>query len=98
MGMTRVDVQAVHAAAQRFEHAAEVLKDAVRSQFYGMRFDGSVAGKQHALSGDAVNSAVRELGSGLSRWSSAAAEIAAALREAAHSFTQSEQRIAFGVQ
>lgn len=94
MGTTRIDGAAIRAAGQRFDLAAEVLDDAVRIQFGGMRFDGAVAGRRHVASGDAVNDAVIKLGEALAQWSRAAVEIAVTLRGAVSSFVEAEYRIA----
>ena len=92
MGSTRVDTAAVRAAAQRFDAAAEILDNAIRSQLAGLVFGGSTAGRAHIARGEAVGTALHRLSGELARWSRAAEEIGAALRAGADQYVDAEAR------
>lgn len=89
--MTRVDTAGLRAAAHRFDAAADVLEGALLNR---LQFDGNVAGRVHAARGDAVRSALDQLAAGMTQWSRAATEVAAALRLAADRYGDAELRAA----
>ena len=91
MGNTRVDTAALHAAAQRFDTAADVLDGALLSR---LQFRGSVAGRVHTAHGDALRSELDRLATGVTQWSRAAEEVAAALRVTADRYGDAELRAA----
>ena len=94
MGKTRVDTAAVRAAAQRFDAAAEILDNALRTHLTGLSFGGSTAGRAHTARGEAVGTALRRLCGELVQWSRAAEEIGAALRAGADRYADAETRAA----
>lgn len=89
-----VDAAAVHAVAARFDAGAELLGGAAPAHLGRLAFDGAVAGRAHAAAGDAVRRALDRWAGELARWSRASAEIAAALRVGAASYTDAELRAA----
>ncbi|BBY57487.1 type VII secretion target [Mycolicibacterium sarraceniae] len=91
MGNTRVDTAAVRAAAQRFDTVAGLLGGASLNR---LQFDAHGAGRVHAAHGDAVRSALDLLAAGVTHWSRAAEETAAALRVTAERYGDAELRAA----
>jgi hypothetical protein len=94
MGNTRVDTAAVHAAAQRFDAAADALDGALRIPLSRLGFDAAVAGRVHAAHGDAVRVAMDRLVAGVNQWSRAAREVATAVRVTADRYGDAELRAA----
>jgi uncharacterized protein YukE len=94
MGNTRVDTAAVYAAAQRFDAAAALLDDALRTHLGALGFGGSTAGRAHTARGEAVGAALHRLSGELAQWSRAAEEIGAALRAGADRYADAELRAA----
>ena len=83
MPTTSVDPAALRAAAQRLQHAADTVLDAVGSHLNGLRFDGTVAGRAHSGPGWALRAAMDSLAGDAARWARGAADLAAALRAGA---------------
>ncbi|QUR66484.1 type VII secretion target [Mycobacterium spongiae] len=85
-----VDVTAVYAVADRMVAAADVIDDAVANHLAGLVFGGACAGEAHVARAEALRAALDRLVAELSRWSRAAAEIAAALRAAANRYADAD--------
>jgi len=85
-----IDAAAVHAIADRFGDAAELLDAAVYDHMVGLVFGGSSAGRAHSERGDALGGALDRLTTGLSHWSRAAVEIAAAMRASANRYADAD--------
>lgn len=90
MGTTSVDPAALRAAAQRMDNAADIVLAALRTRLGGLQFDGTVAGRAHAVAGASVRTGVDRLVADLAQWASVAREIAAALRAGADRYAESE--------
>lgn len=88
---TEVDLAAVHRTADRFGAAADLLEGAVSEHLMRLAFSGASAGRAHAARGDALRAELERLAAGLSRWSRASVEIAAALRGCADRYADAEQ-------
>ena len=78
-----VDTAAVHIIAEQFDHAADLIGRAGRSRLH---FGGASAGRAHLVHGDELRGALEELLADVNLWARAAAEIAVALRAAAHRY------------
>jgi hypothetical protein len=87
---TGIDTAAVHAIADRFGAAAELLDDAVYDQMASLAFGGFSAGRAHTACGDALRGALDRLTAELSQWSRAAVEIAVALRASANRYADAD--------
>jgi Excreted virulence factor EspC, type VII ESX diderm len=87
---TGIDPAAVHAIANQFVAAAELLDAAVYDHLTGLAFGGISAGRAHAARGDAVRAALDRLTTELSHWSRAAGEIAVALRASANRYADAD--------
>ena len=81
---------AVHAVADRFGAAAELIDGAVYDHMAGLAFGGSSAGRAHTARGDALRAALDRLTTELSQWSRAAVEIAVALRASANRYADAD--------
>jgi len=91
---TRVDVAAVRDVAAEFDASAAVLDTAVGTQLSHLGFGGATAGRAYAARGDALRAALDRLAGGLTAWSRASAEIAAALRASADRYQRADERSA----
>lgn len=81
MGTTdaaRVDAAAVRAIAREYETVAAILD--ARTHLSDVDVGGAMAGRAYVEHGDALRTALFDLGSSLRQWSRATMEIAAALR------------------
>lgn len=92
LDIARVDVAAVLDVARQYDMASDIVDGAVRTHLSRLRFDGAVAGRMHAVRGDAVRLAVDDLAHRLQQWSRAAAEIAAELRSCAERYGDADAR------
>lgn len=90
----RVDVAAVRAVATEFDASAGIIDAAVGAHVPHLGFGGATAGRAYAPRGDALRSALDRLTDGLTAWSRASAEIAAALRASADRYQGSDERAA----
>jgi hypothetical protein len=90
--IARVDVAAVLEAARQYDNAADIVDTAIRTHLTGLRFDGAVAGRMHALQGDALRVAVDDLADRLRQWTRAATEIAVELRSCAERYVDVDIR------
>jgi hypothetical protein len=88
----RVDVAAVLDVARQYDAASDIVDAAIRTHLTGLRFDGAVAGRMHAVQGDALRVALNELVSRLDQWARAATEIAAELRSCADRYVDVDDR------
>ncbi len=79
---TSVDPQALHAAAQRLDAAADLLHGAITAHLRTLRFDAD----------SGLRSAVDQLVADVAQWQRATAETAAALRISAERYTDAEAR------
>jgi Excreted virulence factor EspC, type VII ESX diderm len=86
----RFDTAAVHAIADRFGAAAELLDEAVYDHMASLAFGGFSAGRAHIARGDALRGALDRLTAELSQWSRAADEIAVALRASANRYADAD--------
>jgi len=89
-----VDATAVHAVADRFDDAAHLIDDAVRTHFGRLAFDGAISGRAYVGHGDALRLALHRLSGELAQWARATAEVAAALRVSADHYADADQRAA----
>ncbi len=87
---TGIDAAAVHAVADRFGAAAELIDDAVYDQMGSLAFGGFSAGRAHTARGDALRGALDRLAAELSQWSRAAVQIAVALRASANRYADAD--------
>jgi hypothetical protein len=87
---TGIDTAAVHAIADRFGAAAELLDAAVYDHMASLVFAGSSAGRAHTASGDVLRGALDRLAAELSQWSRAAVEIAVAMRASADRYADAD--------
>ncbi|BBZ10345.1 type VII secretion target [Mycobacterium branderi] len=92
MGQAFIDVAALRAVANRMDDSAELVAGAARSQLAGLGFGGTVAGRAHVASGDALHTAVSRITDELSQWTRASFEIAAALRAGADRYAEADRR------
>jgi hypothetical protein len=83
---TGIDAAAVHAVADRFGAAAELIDGAVCDHMARLAFGGSSAGRAYAARGDALRAGLDRLATELSQWSRAAVEIAVVLRASANRY------------
>ena len=87
---TGIDTAAVHAVADRFGAAAELIDGAVCDHMTRLAFGGSSAGRAYTARGDTLRGALERLIADLSQWSRAAAEIAVALRASANRYADAD--------
>ncbi|VEG49442.1 Protein of uncharacterised function (DUF2580) [Mycolicibacterium chitae] len=87
----RVDAAELRAVAGNFERIAETVARAARVP---LSFGAAVAGRDHGGDGDAVRRGLDRLGTDLTLWARAAAEIAAGLRAGADRYTDSDRGVA----
>jgi Excreted virulence factor EspC, type VII ESX diderm len=85
-----VDAAAVRTVANRFDHTAQLIDDAVRTHFARLAFDGATAGRAYAGHGDALRFALNRLAGELSQWARATAEIATVLRASADRYAEAD--------
>ncbi|MBY0442989.1 MAG: ESX-1 secretion-associated protein [Mycobacteriaceae bacterium] len=88
--LTRMDVSALHAVADQWDTAVDLIDDAVRQHLAKLAFDGSVAGRAHAGCGDALRAVLYRLAGAVAQWSQAAREIATTLRFTADRYLNAE--------
>jgi hypothetical protein len=86
----RVDVAAVRAVAAEFDASAAII--GTHSPHLG--FGGAAAGRAYVAHGDTLRAALDGITDGLSAWSRASVEIAAALRASADRYQNSDERAA----
>jgi hypothetical protein len=86
-----VDAAAVHAVADRFDDAAQLIDGAVRTHFGGLAFDGTRSGRGYIGQGDALRFALHRLGAELAQWARASMEVAIALRASANRYADADQ-------
>jgi hypothetical protein len=79
----RVDIPVLLDVARGYDSVADLVDSVVRNQLGGLSFDGAIAGREHAASGDALRWALEGLIDQLSQWSRACAEVGAVLRSSA---------------
>jgi hypothetical protein len=87
---TVIDTSAVHAVADRFGAAAELIDGSVCDHMARLAFGGPSAGRAHTARGDALRGALDRLTGELSQWSRAAVEIAVALRVSANRYADAD--------
>jgi Excreted virulence factor EspC, type VII ESX diderm len=87
---TGIDTAAVHAVADRFSAAAELVDSAARDHMARLAFGGPCAGQAHVARGDAVRGGLDRLVAKLSQWSRAADEIAVSLRASASQYADAD--------
>ena len=90
----RVDVAAVRDVAAEFDASAAALDAAVGTHLSHLGFGGATAGRAYAARGDALRTALDRLADGLTAWSRASVEIAAALRASADRYQRSDESAA----
>jgi hypothetical protein len=78
-----VDIPVLLDVARGYASVADVIDSVQRRSLGGLSFDGAVAGRDHAASGDAVRWALEALSDQLGQWSRACSEIGAVLRTSA---------------
>jgi hypothetical protein len=88
--VTRVDVAALRAAANRLDTTAETLNAAVHTRLGQLAFDGASAGRAYIAHGDALRRALDRLAGEITQWSRASSEVALALRVSADRYTDAE--------
>jgi hypothetical protein len=88
----RVDVAALLDVARGFDALADTVEAAVRVHLTRLSFDGAVAGRAYAASGDAVRNSVEHVGDGMRLWARAGVEIASALRASADRYVEADAR------
>lgn len=81
---------AVRAVAAEFDASAGSVDAAVGTHLSHLGFGGATAGRAYAGRGDALRSALDRIADGLTAWSRASAEIAAALRASADRYQRSD--------
>ena len=86
-----VDAAAVHAVANRYDDAAQLIDGAVRTHFGRLAFDGTTSGRAYIGQGDALRFALLRLSGELAQWSRASREVAAALRAGADRYDDADQ-------
>jgi len=89
-----MDVAAVRDAADQFDASTAALDSAVRSHLSALGFAGASAGRAYVARGDALRAAVEHIADGLTAWSRASAEVAAALRASADRYAGADDRAA----
>lgn len=89
-----LDSAALCCVADCFDTTAVAIDSAARVRLGGLVFDGSVAGRDHVGSGEALRRALDGWAPELSRWSRASTEIAAALRAGAVRYGNAESSAA----
>lgn len=94
MGSTGVDVGALRAVAEEYERVCEILGRAVRDQLSHIAFGGSVAGRAHVASGEALQNALHDLTRSVSEWARAAGEIATAMDASVDRYLDADERAA----
>ncbi|MFC7673018.1 type VII secretion target [Mycolicibacterium sp. GCM10028919] len=85
----RVDVAMLRDAARGYDAVADAVAHA-RTHLARLTFDGAVAGRSHAVRGDALRGAVDRIDDGMRRWADAAAAVAAALRSSADRYAAAD--------
>lgn len=85
-----VDAAALRAAPDQFDASAQTIDQLVRGRLGRLRFSGAVAGRADQVAGDALRRTLDTWAAELAQWSRASAEIAAALRLGAQSYTEAE--------
>ena len=85
-----VDAAAVRTVAHRFDDAAQLIDDAVRTHFGRLAFDGATAGRAYTGHGDALRLALNRLAGELAQWARATVEIATALRASADRYAEAD--------
>lgn len=88
--VTGIDCAAVHAVADRFGAAAELIDGAVCDHLARLAFGGSSAGRAYTARGDALRAGLERLATELSQWSRAAGEIAVVLRANANRYADAD--------
>ncbi|SOJ53549.1 hypothetical protein MSIMFB_01051 [Mycobacterium simulans] len=86
-----IDVEMVHAVAERFSAAAELIDNAVTDHLATLAFHGACAGRAHTARGDALRAGLDRLAIELSQWSRAAVEVAVALRTTADRYADADR-------
>jgi Excreted virulence factor EspC, type VII ESX diderm len=89
-----VDAATLRSIANRFDDAAQLIDDAVRTHFCRLAFDGATAGRAYVGHGDAIRLALNRLSCELTQWARATVEIAAALRASAGRYGEADLRAA----
>lgn len=87
---TEVDIAATQRVAGQFRAAAELVDRALSDHVARLGFGGASAGRAHAARGDALRVELERLATGLSQWSRASVEIAAALRAGADRYADAQ--------
>jgi hypothetical protein len=87
-----VDAAALLSIADRYEVAGELIDTAVRTHLSCLAFDGATAGRGHVAAGNALRCQLEDVADRMRRWSRAAAEIAAALRQSADRYAEADVR------
>lgn len=90
----RVDPAALIDVAGRYDAVADLVDTAVRVHLSALSFDGAVAGRAHGSQGAGLRRAVDDVVASLGDWSRAATRIAAALRDTAARYAETEARAA----
>ena len=80
----------MHRIADQFGAAAELIDRACSDHLARLAFSGASAGRAHTARGDALRVELERLAAGLSQWSRASVEIAAALRASANRYADAE--------
>jgi hypothetical protein len=93
LDVARVQVAMVRDAAREYDSIADAVAQA-RSHLAGLTFDGAVAGRSHAARGDALRARLGQIDDAMRHWSTASAEIAAALRLSADRYADADVRSA----
>ena len=86
---TGIDSAAVHAVADRFGTAAELI-DGACDHMARLAFGGSSAGRAYTARGDTLRAGLDGLATELSQWSRAAVEIAVVLRASANRYADAD--------
>ncbi|OBG22384.1 hypothetical protein [Mycobacterium sp. 852002-51057_SCH5723018] len=86
----RFDSSAVHRIADQLSAAAKLVDGAARNHLAHLAFSGASAGRAHAARGDALRVELERLTAGVSQWSRAAVETAAALGSGADRYAEAD--------
>jgi hypothetical protein len=87
---TEADVAAVQRIADQLSAAAELVDGAARNHLARLVFSGASAGRAHTAPGDALRVELERLTAGVSQWSRAAVETAAALGAGADRYAEAD--------
>ena len=86
----RVDGAALVRIAAEFDSAANIVESAVSTHLSALSFDGSAAGRDYAVHGEALRSAVDDVVMALRGWARSASGVAAELRASAARYAQAD--------